>query len=80
MHDHHAIGHHAIHIEQQQPDRARLWPEASCGGSDHLHAPQIVQVDDALDRAAGIHDDDRRDLVGLHDLQRFDREEVRGRA
>ena len=45
--------------------------------SDGLRAPQIVQVDDALDSGA-CADDDRRDLPLLHQVERFYREEVCG--
>src|SRR5258708_1581061 len=41
---------------------------------EHLRAPEVVQVHDAFHDAALIDDDDRGDLVSLHDAQRLDRE------
>src|SRR5258708_4914671 len=41
---------------------------------EHLRAPEVVQVHDSFHDAALIDDDDRGDLVRLHDAQRFDSE------
>src|SRR3954465_5094573 len=45
---------------------------------NHLRAPQIVQVDDAINPSFVVDNDDGSDFVGFHDPQGFDREHVAG--
>ena len=52
--DDRAVGQHAVDVEQQQPEAARAGVDSMASGqsgisSDHLRAPEVVQVDDALD-------------------------------
>src|SRR5262245_10992205 len=53
--------------------RRPLGPRArgrACRGSEEIHAPQVVQVQDARDalRLFAVGDDERRDLALLHDV------------
>src|SRR5688572_6116401 len=41
---------------------------------EHLGAPEIVDLYDALDHLVAIHDDDRSDLALLEDVEHFRRE------
>ena len=73
-----AVGQHAVDIEQQQPDAGARGPRASSSGerhgSDHLRAPEVVQVHDAFDASLGVDHDERRDLALFHEPQRLDGE------
>ena len=64
---------------QKQPDtRGRSLSRQATSDSEHLRPPQVVEVHDSLDGPLLVDDDDRRDLVRLHDPERFDREHSRG--
>ena len=45
-----------------------------------LRAPEMVQVNDTLDAALGVDDDEGGDLPLLEDVQRFGGERGRGRS
>src|SRR3989442_10513334 len=54
---------------------------------DHLRLPQVMELDDPVGLALGVHDDERGDLARLHQVQRgggqlaaADQDRARGHA
>ena len=76
VHQHLAVGEHAVDVEEQQLDRAARASSVAAvvvvrvtQNSSVRH--EIVQVQHALDDAFGVDDDERGDLALLHHVERL---------